>query len=184
MNKYANGKIYKIVSFITDDVYIGSTQLLLSARMSIHRSSFKCNKSKYCSSHEIFAQDPDASIILIKNFPCDSRKELETEELRYITHMDCINKNKGVTRQSNYYKEYYIENKTKIDKYYYNNIHKIKQYQINNKDKINDRSIKYYHKNKESLNKKAKCECGGKYTIRAKLQHFKTKKHQQYINTK
>jgi hypothetical protein len=38
--------------------------------------------------------------------------------------------------------------------------------------------------NKDYLNKKYDCECGGKYTTIHKSRHIKSKKHQDYINSK
>ena len=53
---------------------------------------------------------------------------------------------------------------------------------------IPSRTKKEYHeKNKEQIlqkrDKQFTCECGGKYTHQHKTTHFKTKKHQDYINT-
>ena len=41
MPNYNNGKIYKIYNTITDDIYIGATTQLLSARMREHRRASK-----------------------------------------------------------------------------------------------------------------------------------------------
>jgi hypothetical protein len=38
-----------------------------------------------------------------------------------------------------------------------------------------------YENNKEEINKKLNCKCGGKYTQRTKSRHEKTKKHQLFI---
>ena len=72
-----------------------------------------------------------------------------------------------------------------------------KEYRENNKEIIafkrkeyNEKnSLKhkeYYEKNKEQLllkwKEKFNCDCGGKYTYTNKIQHFKTKKHQKFIN--
>lgn len=40
---------------------------------------------------------------------------------------------------------------------------------------------KYYKKNKEQINKKINCACGGKYTWHHKLQHQRTIKHNKFI---
>jgi len=39
----------------------------------------------------------------------------------------------------------------------------------------------YYEKNKEKLNEKIDCECGGKYIHQHKSRHMKSKKHINYI---
>lgn len=41
LNTYQNGKIYKIVSVSTSDVYIGSTTKDLKKRLSEHKSHYK-----------------------------------------------------------------------------------------------------------------------------------------------
>ena len=97
-------------------------------------------------------------IILIKDYPCNSRKELEIEEGKYHRGNECINKNvAGRTKQ-----EYREDNKEKKKIYY-----------EKNKDIINEQK-------KEKIN----CECGGNYTRSVKARHFKTKKHQSFISSK
>ena len=43
MNKYHNGKIYKIVDNAYTKQYIGSTTESLSQRMTRHRSGYRCH---------------------------------------------------------------------------------------------------------------------------------------------
>ena len=65
-NKYKRGKIYKLVSFQTDKVYVGSTcEPYLSNRMSKHRVNFKNYQNggyHYVTSFELLKYD-DADII-------------------------------------------------------------------------------------------------------------------------
>tara|TARA_R110000796_G_scaffold19014_2_gene57232 strand:+ start:94 stop:504 length:411 start_codon:yes stop_codon:yes gene_type:complete len=84
MNKYQNGKIYKIVCNITNEIYIGSTIETLSQRLSKHKYS------KKCMSNEIIERG-DYEIILIKIYPCNNVYELEKEEGLYIKNNNCIN---------------------------------------------------------------------------------------------
>ena len=54
--RYQNGKIYKLVSDATDDVYYGSTCLPLSKRTYGHKRSYavyKSNKGKYTTSFKM-----------------------------------------------------------------------------------------------------------------------------------
>ena len=86
MTSYNNGKIYKIISDNTDKVYIGSTTIPLIKRFIVHKSAFnryKLGLVGYCSSVKIFEYG-DCSIKLIKDFPCNSKKELEIEEHNII----------------------------------------------------------------------------------------------------
>ncbi len=82
-DKYARGKIYKIISTQTDGVYIGSTtRPRLSDRMCEHRRDYKkftVGGYDYLSSYEIM-QYPDARIILVESFPCETRDHLRARE--------------------------------------------------------------------------------------------------------
>lgn len=44
MTEFTNGKIYKLISPNTDDVYVGSTTETLSIRFSKHKYDFKINQ--------------------------------------------------------------------------------------------------------------------------------------------
>ena len=109
MVNYQMGKIYKITSFQTDLVYIGSTtKNYLCDRMSRHRYDFKNDVD--CTSKEIIKYG-DAKIELIKLFPCNSKDELEAEEANYIRTLNCVNKKIPGKISSDYYKEYRKKNK-------------------------------------------------------------------------
>ena len=164
MPDYNNSKLYKICSFETDQIYIGSTTQPLCKRMSGHRSKYKLWLKGYispsgkpannCASYRILEQDPNCKIILISKHECNDRAELETIERDYMNSVECVNKNVGVSKDPEYYnnysKKYYIENKTEI---------------------------------KLKVNQKFNCDlCGGKYTPNGKSQHEKTKKHIKAIN--
>lgn len=58
-----------------------------------------------------------------------------------------------------------------------------KEYYVENKDKIQDYHKEYYKQNKEQLTQKHSCICGGKYTTEHKLTHTKTKKHIEFLKT-
>ena len=102
MTDFSNGKIYKLVSTKTDDVYIGSCVIKLSARLSIHK-----NISNKCVSKKMFADDAIITICLIEAYPCKSKNELKARELFYITSMKCINHNKPFITDLKYTDERY-----------------------------------------------------------------------------
>jgi len=181
MNNYRNGKIYMIMTENSNDIYIGSTIQTLKARLNKHESYYKTGI--YCSSAEIIKQG-NYKIILIKNFACDSKEELEFEETRFQKDMVCVNKilarlTDEEKRQNNKQnkKKYYIENKQRINE-------NKKKYYIENKQRINENKKKYYIENKERLNRKINCDCGGKFTSRHKTEHFKSLKHKKYLKSK
>jgi len=93
MNKYINGKIYALISESAQVVYYGSTIQRLSQRRGEHSRDYRnhlFNDGYKCSSFDVL-QHQDAKIILIEEFPCKSRLELETREGFYQKNNPCTN---------------------------------------------------------------------------------------------
>jgi molybdopterin converting factor small subunit len=138
--------------------------------MSSHRHDFKSyneGKRNYIAVFDIFEVDADCYIELYEYYPCNTDLELKRREGEVIRLLDCCNKRiAGRTR-----KEYREDNKERLRAE--NN-----QYYVNNKEKIKERNKKYRDNNKQKHN----CECGGKYTHNNREAHFRTKKHQAFIN--
>jgi len=195
-NSYQKACIYKIWSLETDKIYIGSTCDMIK-RWNNHKSTYKKwkdNKSiKICSSNILFDMVgvENCKIEWIKDFPCNSKKELNKEEGRMQRHFKDLLVNKLEAGRT--FKQLYQDKKEEIKErniqYYQNNIEKIKErkkqlYQ-DNKEEIKEKSKQYHQDNKEVINekrgKKEICECGGKYTLWHKSTHFKTKKHQNFL---
>lgn len=80
MPNYSQGKIYKLTNTTTGEVYIGSTTKTLNTRLNGHKS-----KRNTCSSKKLFESGGDVIIELLENYPCDSKKRLETRERHYIS---------------------------------------------------------------------------------------------------
>lgn len=158
---YQNGKVYALRSHQTPEIYIGSTTQPLHVRFGEHKRSykkFKNGKTNYTSSFKLLDYD-DCYIELVQKYPCNDRNELNKREGEVIRETYCVNK--YVAGRS--YQEYREENKQ----------------EINNKKKA------YYRENKQEINNKQKqkfnCECGGRYTLSHKSNHFKTKIHRNFI---
>ncbi len=154
MVNYQNGKIYKIVG--NGQTYYGSTcEKTCAMRMTYHRKSYKRYKKGKCRFVTSFPllDDESCYILLIELYPCGSKDELHARERSYIENNECVNK----VIPGRTKKEWRIDNKEKI-----------REYRVNNKDKINQ---------------KHDCECGGKFTYAHKAKHFKTKKHQRYLQS-
>ena len=157
MPDYSLSKIYKLVSNKTEDIYIGSCLMRLSTRLSCHK-----NLSNKCASKKLFTNDAIITIVLLENYPCNTKNELKARELHYITTNNCININKPFVcdipfsdikawhkeyRQANteHRKEYYTINaEHKIEKQkIYNDMHKEqieeyqKEYRISHRDQTN-----------------------------------------------
>ena len=142
MVNYQNGKIYKIYSYQTDDVYYGSTTQKLCRRMVGHRTDHK--QGTGITSKDILKFD-DAKIELVEVYSCNNKEELHKREGWYIKNNDCVNKHiAGRTR-----KEWRDDNKEKIKK-------NKADYQIKNKERLNKISKDYHDANREAINKQAK----------------------------
>ena len=192
---YQLGKIYKIWSLCSAEIYIGSTvKKYLSQRMDMHRGQYKQwkqGKTNKVMVYDVFDKYniENCKIELLEAYPCNSSDELEAREGHYIRSITCINKViPGRTE-----KEWREDNKDKLvikgKKYREENRDKIleqmKQYYEVNKEVINDRHKQHYENNKEVISQKAKleytCECGTKCRNDSKTKHFRTIKHINFM---
>ena len=144
MPNYQNGKIYMIESLEGKCRYYGSTtQKHLCVRMAGHRCDYKNKKKKITSSSKVLCFD-DAKIILVENYPCNSREELLRKEGEYIRNNDCVNRNIAGRNSKMWNDEHKEHNKLKSKKYYHENkkecIRKQKIY--NEKNKVEKKKYK------------------------------------------
>jgi len=186
---YSKGKIYKIVCNITGLIYIGSTTKdYLKQRLTQHRndySRFLRGTQCYITSYEILKND-NYDIILLESYPCNSKDELHARERYYIETLASVNKT--IPGQTN--KEYYEKHKDKINKtsreYYENNKEKSREYYKNKKEKILEYNKEYKINKKDKINEKCKekylCQCGSICRSDGKADHFRTKKHINFIS--
>ena len=179
MVNYQQGKIYKIEPICEheeNEIYIGSSALkYLSQRMDSHRgeySKWKRGKRNRTTSFILFDKYgyENCKIILIENYPCNTKEELSAREAYHIKNNKCVNKCMPLRTR----KQYKLDNKEKIkisDKLYREaNKDKIKKYKTDNKEKIKERRSQIVH-----------CECGVNHTHGHKARHFKSTKHQEYM---
>ncbi|ARF11755.1 hypothetical protein Klosneuvirus_2_191 [Klosneuvirus KNV1] len=98
INKYQQGKIYKIMSCQTEKVYIGSTCVSkLIDRLKQHQSKYKkykLNSESFTASFEV-VQYEDCEIILLENYSCNNKKEL------LIREQDWIDKTTNIVNKQN-----------------------------------------------------------------------------------
>ena len=187
MPDYSNGKIYTIRFHNSNEIYIGSTIQSLAVRFGGHKHHNKCSlyqliNSKYNSDWSVCYYE------LYENYSCNTNEELNKKEGEIIRQFkkdenyDCINK-KIEARSDKQYKE---DNIDKIKEYnkQYNKQYK-KQYMIDNADKLKEEKKQYYQKNKEKISIKNKekitCDCGSGINKGHISQHYKSKKHQDYL---
>ena len=138
MPDYQKGKIYKIWSPHSDDIYIGSSTQDLAVRMGKHRSDMDCTAKSIINLGE-------AKIELIELYPCNSKIELNKREGYFIRSLDCVN----ICISGRTKKEYYEENKEKV-------AGQTKIYRENNKEIISKKMKAYREANKEQLAEKLK----------------------------
>ena len=167
MNRYENGRIYKIVDNAYTKCYVGSTCETLIKRFQRHKKDYqdyldgrRFDNTTSCILFEEFGVE-NCKIELIENCPCNNKEELRRREGHYIQEMNCVNKRiAGRTKQE--YNEYYKDRRREINKEYkQNNKDKYKQhkknYVNNNREKVNEYHLSYYHRKKETLNDKIEC---------------------------
>jgi hypothetical protein len=160
MPDYSLAKIYKIVCNTTGLIYVGSTcEPTLARRLANHRRNLnhweKNGKGCYITSYKVL-ENSNYDIVLIENYPCNSKDDLHKRERHYIENINCVNK--VIPKRTR--KEY------------------VEQYYENNKEKIAQYKKEYYNKKEKYL-----CTCGKTLTQCNKIKHEKTKKHQDYVNS-
>jgi hypothetical protein len=189
MVNYQNGKIYKIVCNETGKIYIGSTtKKTLAMRLAQHvcnYKSFLSGGSNFTTSFDIIKNN-NYDIILIELCPCNTKDELHQKERYFIENNECVNKVIPLRTQKEWAKSNYEENKNEIieknKEHYHNNKEKYILYRSQNKEQLKARNKAYDEKRKEKMCEKHECFCGGKYTTKNKIHHFKTKMHKYFLD--
>jgi hypothetical protein len=205
MERYKNGKIYKIVDNTNGNVYIGSTcEPTLAKRLAKHRGHYKeylKGGYNFVTSFKIL-ENNDYSIVLLEEFPCETKDQLLARERYYIENNECVNK----VVPTRTIKEYYQDNKDKLIDYQKqwrednkdklidyqkqwreDNKDKLidyqKQWREDNKDKRIDYQKEYYEQNKNKIidykKEKITCECGIICRRDSLNDHLKTNKHKK-----
>lgn len=90
---YQNGKIYKILNYVNNDVYVGSTVNSLCKKMSQHRMNVNNSKKDYAIYASMREHGIDNFYIeLIEQCPCNTKEELRAKEGQYIRSIGTLNK--------------------------------------------------------------------------------------------
>ena len=200
MPLYENGVIYKLKHNLDYDdlnIYIGSTTNF-RGRKNCHKNNCYNEKSKK-NNIPIYQFIRDNGgwdewiMIAIEEYPCDSKKKLETRERYYIdllrpilnknipsrTYKEWYENNKEIINQKK--KEYREDNKEYFKKYFKDNKEilnqKKKEYYEANKEIISQKQKEYTEANKEKLYEKVICDkCGCESTKNHLKRHQKSKK--------
>jgi hypothetical protein len=153
MNKYKEGKIYKIES--NGLCYYGSTIQTLNERLSTHK------KKSGCSSKLLYETGKDIIISIVELYPCNNKEELLLRERFYIENNQCINIKCPISSK---------EEKKQI-KY---------KWTVEHREEKKQYDAIYREKRKDNDLQLNKCDCGGSYKTKHKSTHFKTKLHMQF----
>ena len=142
-NKYQNGKIYKIWSLETDEIYVGSTCQPLHKRLHQHRidaNKTRNNNKKIYQEMNRLGKDV-FRIELIEEYPCFTKNDLCKREGYWIREFKAtLNKEiAGRTLQ-----EYYKDNREQI-------ILKQNMYNENNKKLVSNQKKHYADRHKEQI---------------------------------
>jgi len=122
MPDYQKSKIYQIISPSHPEVppYYGSTTQTLSSRMSGHRAHYRRDTRE--SNSELILCYEDAIIVLVENYPCANKSELENREAEIIKANKCCNKQipsgKLINYQNGKIYKIYSPSHPEIDPYY------------------------------------------------------------------
>lgn len=87
---YQLGKIYQVVNILNDFIYVGSTVQTLSNRMSEHRQTARAAPKPHENPmYSVMRENLSAfKIILIEEYPCNKRTELERREYEIMQTFD------------------------------------------------------------------------------------------------
>lgn len=165
MPDYKLGKIYKIISDLSDECYIGSTTApRLCTRMSGHRSDYNRwlnNNKNYLTIFKLFFENNmnTCKIILLEKWPCSSKEQLEARETYWIKKtLNCVNKinpylskEEKMIKYYNHYKIYNETHKKNRKNRKQKNYNYLKEYRKKNKDILNAKRREYRRRLKELI---------------------------------
>ena len=159
---YQKGKIYKIVSSNTPNIYIGSTtKEYLSQRLAQHIIEFRRKRLNYSSFEILGAGNYD--IILLEDYPCNSKNELHSRERYHIEQNISIAVNKCIPTRTD--KEYWLTireeaNRKRSERHNANKdeINELRKNKYNNDEEYRNRLLEqqkqYLEDNKERINQR------------------------------
>ena len=139
--RYANGKIYRLVNSVDNEEYVGSTCTTLAKRKSRHKQHARTYTTRCVYQHLNAIGWDNVDIVLIEEYPCDSKMELERRERYWIETLKPI-LNKNVPTRT--HQEYSIDNADKIKEYKHT-------YRQQNTDKLKEYAHEHYQKNADKI---------------------------------
>ena len=99
MNRYHNGKIYKLVNSENDKIYIGSTAMPLTKRLSSHKATARHKPEQRVYKELNTVGWDNVRIIQIEEFKCETKNELISREQHFIDLLKPeLNKKSAISR--------------------------------------------------------------------------------------
>ena len=158
MPNYQNGKVYALRNTEDGDIYVGGTTMTLHKRLIAHNTQCR-RRVQVCMmlyDHMRYHGLEKFYMTLLEDVPCSDAKVLHEREGYWIREIGTLNKR--VSGRS--LADYYMDNQEAI-------IEKVNRYALKNRDK---------------LQAKVECDCGGSYIFRARAPHLRTKRHQAHMD--
>ena len=176
MVDFKEGKIYRLVCNTTGQQYIGSTTQILSQRLGGHKSQYKRfvegKSTIQVTSFNILSKN-NFEMILIEEYPCENKNQLERRERHFIETMECVNKVKpSQTKEEliEWHKQYYQDNIEQIKE-------RLKQYRYDNKEELNEKNKQYYQDNIEQIKERLKQY---RYDNKEELNEYQKQHYHEY----
>ena len=174
---YSKTVIYKIQHVDNPELlYIGSTTDFTRRKYAHKMACNNVNGKTYNSKIYKMIRDNGNfdmfNIIVIKEYPCNNKREAEAEEDKLIrearanmnTIRAYVSREERLEQKRDYQHHYRLDNKDKIKE-------EKGHYRLGNRDKI-----------AEHKKQKITCDCGCVLTINHLARHRLTKKHQDFVN--
>ena len=190
MPDYSFCKIYRIVSEVGNNQYIGSTsQPRLCERMRTHRKDYrgwKEGKHNFVSVFDVLKHG-DAKIILIQSYPqCKSFDEQRMYEQEWQDKEICVNKRRAYIteeqRREHCREEYIQQRREYHEKHRKERNQQSRKYREEHMDELNQYHAEYREEHRQDINERAKtkvhcdtCDCDVNYSAFAR--HTNSKKH-------
>jgi group I intron endonuclease len=168
MTRYDHCKIYTLINNIDDEIYVGSTCLLLHKRLFAHKCLAKLHPEVKVYNHLNTIGWNNVRIVLTEDYKCSTKTELLNRERYWIDILKPSLNTEKVKVPINLEAQ-----KLKIKQYREANIHKYKEYMKKYNAENIDR-IKMINKTKMHCDV---CDCS--YNKSNRLSHFRTQKHIQ-----
>jgi hypothetical protein len=185
---YENGKVYKIVNMVDDEIYVGSTCYSLTKRMSMHKRDAQTSKMAKVHVKMRNIGIENFKIILIELYPCSNRDELTMREEEFRVNLratlNTVSCNTGVPRSVYnlcWSAANYIMNGDQIRI-------RSKLAYSQNPDKFRERVRTRYANHKEDIKERRKvpytCDCGSTFRVNDRARHNRSKKHLTFSASK